>query len=129
MTEKVTIEVIVRSADGSSILDAKEAITAENIAKYRVGKEVIEAASKKLEALGFTVVQAGPVSLTISGDRALFENVFQTTLEVRSKEMMGTKITGAEASYYEATAPIKVPKGLSPWVADVVLPTPPEFFP
>jgi len=129
MTEKVTAEVILRSADGSSILDVKEAITAENIAKYQVGKEVIEEASKKLEELGFEVQQAGPVSLTISGDKAQFESRFQTTLEARSREIMPTKISGAEASYYEATEPIKIPEDLSSLIADVVLPTPPQFFP
>lgn len=129
MTEKVIAEVILRSADGSSILDAEEGITAKNIEKYRVGKEVIEEATKKLEGLGFEVVQTGPVGFTISGDKALFESMFQTTLEARSTEIMPTKIAGVQASYYEATAPIKIPEELSSLVADVALPTPPEFFP
>lgn len=129
MAEQVTAQVILRSADGSSILDAKEAITAENIAKYQVGKEVIDEASKKLEGLGFEVVQAGPVGLTISGDKVLFESVFQTTLEARGTEIMGTKVSGVEASYYKATEPIKVPEDLASLIADVALPTPPELFP
>ncbi len=129
MTAKVTAEVILRSTDGSSILDAKESITAENIEKYRIGKEVMEEATKKLEGLGFEVVQAGPVGVTISGDKALFESVFQTTLEARGAEIMGTKVSGVKASYYEATEPIKIPDELSSLVADVALPTPPEFFP
>jgi subtilase family serine protease len=129
MAEKVTTEVILRSANGSSILDAKEGITAENIEKYKVGREVIEEASKKLEELGFEVLQAGPVGLTISGDRALFESVFQTTLEARSMEIMPTKVSGAGVSYYEAIKPIKIPEDLSPLIADVALPAPPEFFP
>lgn len=129
MTEEVTAQAILRYADGSSILDAKEGITAENIEKHKVGKEVIEEASKKLEELGFMVLQVGPVGLTISGDKALFESAFQTTLEARSTEIMGTKVSGAEAPYYEATEPIKIPEEISSLIADVVLPTPPEFFP
>lgn len=129
MTEQVTAQVILRSADGSSILDKKEEITADDVARYRVGEEIIEQASRKVEELGFKVLQAGPASLTISGDRALFEGVFKTTLEAQTTEIMGTKVEGAEASYHEAIEPIKVPEDLSSLIADVVLPTPPEFFP
>jgi len=129
MTENVIAEVILRSADGSSILDAGEGITAENIEKYRVGREVIDQASEALEGLGFEVVQAGPVSLTISGNKEVFERVFQTALEARGAEMMPTKVSGGTASYYEATEPIKIPEQISPLVADVVLPTPPQFHP
>lgn len=129
MTEQVTAQVILRAPNGSSILTSKGPITAGNVAKYRVEKEVIEEASKKLEKLGFKVSQPGPVSLAVSGDKALFERVFQTILEARSKEIMGTKAHGAEASYYEAKEPIKVPEDLSSLVADVVLAIPPEFFP
>jgi subtilase family serine protease len=129
MTDKVTAQVILRSASGSSILESKEAITAENIAKYRAGNEAIEEVSQKLNRLGFQVVQVGPTSLTISGDKSRFEEVFQTTLQARKREVLGSKIPGAETSYYEATAPVKVPPELSSQVVDVVLPTPPEFFP
>jgi hypothetical protein len=129
MAEKVTAQVILRSAGGLSTVESKEAITAENIAKYRAGKEVIEEVSQKLDRLGFKVVQVGPTSLTISGDKSRFEEVFQTTLQARRKEVLGSKIPGAEASYYEAPAPVKVPPDLSSLVADVVLPTPPEFYP
>lgn len=129
MAEKVTAEVILLSADGSSILGAEEGITAESIEKYRVGKEVMGEATKKLNQLGFEVVQTGPVGFTISGDKALFEGVFQTTLEARGAEIMGTKVSGAETSYYEATEPIRIPEELSSLVADVALPTAPQFFP
>jgi hypothetical protein len=125
---QVMAEVILRSVDGSSILEAEEPITAENVDKYRVEQEVIEEASMELAALGFEVQQVGPVSLTISGDKVVFENVFQTTLEAQDVEM-ATEISGAEASYYEAIAPIKVPEDLSHLIAAVVLSIPPQFFP
>jgi hypothetical protein len=129
MAETVTAQVILRSPAGTSVLDTQEAITAENVAKYRVGKEVIAEATKKLEGLGFQVLQAGPTNLTISGNKALFERIFQTSLEAQSTEVMGTKTSGAEAAYYRATEPIKVPDELSSQVAAVALPTPPKFFP
>lgn len=129
MSDQVTAEVILRSADGSSILDAKEGITAGTIEKYRVGEEVIEEASERLEALGFKVLQRGPVGLTISGNSARFEAVFQSTLEARSTEVMETKAEGGVAEYYEFTQPISIPEDLSSLVADVTLPSPPQFFP
>lgn len=129
MAEQVTAQVILYAADGSSILDSPEPITAQNIAKYRVSPEVIAEASHKLEQLGFKVVQAGPTSLSIASDKALFERVFQTKLEVGGKKAMDTKVSGVEAYYYEATEPVKIPGELRPLVAGVLLPTPPELFP
>lgn len=127
--EVVTAKVILRLADGSSILDAKEGITAKTIARYRVGKELVEETSKKLEGLGFKLLQTDPVSLTISGKKALFERVFQTTLETRRKKVMGTKQEGVEISFYSTKEPFNIPKDLSSRIADVVLPTPPELYP
>jgi len=49
MAQSVIAEVILRKADGSSVLDAQEPITARNIAQYRVGEEVAEKASRKLQ--------------------------------------------------------------------------------
>lgn len=128
MEERVIGEVVLRSADGSSALDLEEPINAENIAKYQVGKELVDEASTKLEALGFRVEQAGVASVTISGERPLFERVFQTTLKIRSKDALETKVEGVEALYYEAAKPIRIPEDLSSLMADVVLPTPPELF-
>ena len=129
MTDQVIAEVILRSADGSSILDATEGITAQTIKKYKVGEEVMKEASRKLEALGFEVLQTGPTGLTISGSKDLFEKVFQTTLEVSTKQVMPSKATAGEHAYYQATKPIQVPADLSSLAAGVTLPTPPEYFP
>jgi hypothetical protein len=129
MTDKVIAEVILRSANGSSILDATEGVTAQTIARYRVGGEVIKEASRKLEALGFEVVQAAPTGLTISGSKDLFEKVFQTTVEVRTKSVMPPEAKAGERAYYQATKPIQVPPDLYSLVAGVTLPTPPEYFP
>src|SRR3712207_3965003 len=66
MAQPVIAEVILRKADGSSVMDAKEAITARNIAEYRVSEGTAEEASQKLRDRGFGVLQVGPTSLTIS---------------------------------------------------------------
>ena len=129
MGTEVISELILRSADGSSILEANEAITAGNIARFRVEAETIDLVSTKLKRLGFKVIQVSPTSLTISGDKGVFEKVFQTTLELQGRERMGLPIRGVEASYYKATKPIQIPEELSSWVTGVAFPTPPEFFP
>jgi hypothetical protein len=128
MAQPVIAEVILRKADGTSIMDAQEAITAGNIAKYRVSEDVAEEASQKLRDSGFEVLQVGPTSLTISGDKGLFEDKFGTALEITSTNVMPSYIEGAEITYYEAKEPMRIPADLSPRVADIVLPSPPELF-
>jgi hypothetical protein len=129
MAQPVIAEVILRKADGTSVMDAQEAITARNIAEYRVSEEVAEEASQKLRDRGFEVLQVGPASLTISGDKGLFEDRFGTALETTSTNVMPSDIEGAESAYYEAKEPIRIPEDLSPLVADIVFPTPPQLFP
>ncbi len=129
MTDKVIAEVILRSANGSSILDATEGITAQTIAKYKIGEEMMKDVSIKLETIGFEVVQTGPVGLTISGSKVLFEKVFQTTLEIRTKPVMPPNIATVESTYYQATKPIQIPADLSALIAGVILPIPAEYFP
>jgi hypothetical protein len=132
MAEQVLAQVILRMPAGSSMLDRQESITSENIAKYRVSQEVIKKASQKLEERGFQVSSTGPEgfpSLTISGDKSLFEEVFQTNLERQTPATRGMQDeVGSRSSYY-AIEPLRIPSDLSSLVADVVLPTPPELFP
>jgi hypothetical protein len=126
MSEKVIAEVVLCRKDGVSILNAEEGITAETVAKYRVEEEVINAASKELKKLGFEVVQTTPFGMTISSDKALFEKVFQTTLEVQHKQEPSI---GVAHVYYRAVQPIQIPANLSSLIPAVTLPTPPEYYP
>jgi len=129
MANSVIAEVILRTAEGLSILDAAGSITAETIAKYEVGEQVIKNASRRLEALGFKIEQTGPVGLTISGSKDLFERVFQTTLEVRTKPVIPPEAAATEHTYYQATKPIQVPMDLASLIAGVTFPVPAEYFP
>ncbi len=124
MTNIVTAEVILRSANGKSILEATEGVTAATIAQYRVSQDVIDEATKQLTALGFTVKTVGPVSLTIVGEPTTFERVFQTKL-LQSVDKSG----GTRPAFYQAQDPIQIPSPLSTLVAGVTLPVPPDFFP
>jgi hypothetical protein len=129
VSEQVIAQAILRAPDGSSILDEGGELTAANIARYRVGEDVIAEASDRLRELGFEVLQQGPVSLTISGDKALFERVLDTDLQRRETKADEPGIAGVQAAYYEATSPMRIPTELASLVADVALTTPPTFYP
>ena len=125
MTQQVTAQVILRTSDGLSILDTNESITSENAEAYRVDDATIQQVHEQLTKYGFQVGQAGPYSISITGDQALFEQVFQTQLEKRNAS---TFELGARA-YYDALNPIQVPEELSSQIAGVTLSRPPELFP
>jgi hypothetical protein len=118
MTNPVVAQVTLRKADGSSILDSSDPITAETLARYRVEKTVVAAAKAKFETLGFTVVGEGPTGFSITGNKADFEQAFQTTLA-----------STAVGQSFTATHPLAIPVDLASLVADVALPMPPTLFP
>jgi hypothetical protein len=105
MSGDVVAEVIVRAPDGTSILDAPEAVTEETIARYRASEESMSQVAVLLEAEGIDVVARGPTGLTISADEETLARVFRS-----------------------ARAPT-VPEELADLVAGVVLPERPELFP
>lgn len=127
--QQVTAQVILRKKTGESILDADVSLTSENIGEYAVEQQVVQEAVARLTALGFTVAQAGPHSLSISSDRALFEQVFGTELALSDEDPGKTAMPTGTGAFYEARKPIAVPADLRSLIAGVVLPTPPELFP
>ncbi len=124
MSDHVVAQVILRSPGGTSVLDADEPITSDNVDAHRVGEEVVESTEKALRDLGFDVVQASEVGLSISGDKGRFEEVFDTTLAVRSE---AADVEPGNRQAYEATEPVQVPEALSEFVDEVTFPVPPEF--
>lgn len=124
MATIVTAEVILRSPDGRSILEAAEGVTVASIEKYRPGKKTIDEACEKLTTLGFEVVQIGVVSITISGERTTFERVFRTKLD---RPVRGAP--GDQRAIYQNRYSIRIPEELQSQVAAVSFPIPPEFHP
>ncbi|WP_103027348.1 hypothetical protein [Salinibacter altiplanensis] len=124
MSDDVVAQVILRSADGSSVSDPDEPITSETVDSHRVESHVIERAKEALRDLGFEVVQASEVGLSISGDKERFEEVFDTTLKARPGS---TDADTSRGQVYEATAPVQIPEELSSLVDDVAFPVSPEF--
>jgi hypothetical protein len=129
MTEDVIARVVLRNPDGSSILDATQPITAETIAKYRVGEEVVQRASVALEKLGFKILEAGPTGLTISGDRALFERIFHTVLQENTSRAPSALAPRAAKPRFAPLQPLRIPDELASVIAAVVMPAPPELMP
>jgi hypothetical protein len=105
MSKDVVAEVIVRAPDGTSILDAAEAVTDETVGRYRPSEEAMSEVTALLEAEGVEVVARGPTGLTVSAEAETIARVFGS-----------------------AQAPT-VPEELATLVAAVVLPEQPELFP
>ncbi|WP_118830476.1 hypothetical protein [Salinibacter ruber] len=124
MSDRVVAQVSLRSAEGSSVLDADEPITSDNVDDYRAGTNAIEGAKEVLRGLGFDVVQASEVGLSISGDKDRFEEVFDTTLKARSES---ADAEPDDRRAYEATEPVQVPDALAAFVDEITFPVPPEF--
>jgi hypothetical protein len=122
MAEDVIAQVVLRSPDGSSILEAPRPITAATIARHRVGAEMIQRASTALEKLGFKVLAPGPTGFTISGSRALFERIFNTVLQENI-----TRPRPAQTPRFAALRPLTIPTELSSLIAAVIMPVPPDL--
>ncbi|MCS3665395.1 hypothetical protein [Salinibacter ruber] len=124
MPDRVVAQVSLQSAEGSSVLDADEPITSDNIDDYRAGTNAIEGAKEALRGLGFDVVQASEVGLSILGDKDRFEEVFDTTLKARSES---ADAEPGDRQAYEAMEPVQVPDALAAFVDEITFPVPPEF--
>ena len=130
MTDKVVVaQVVLRAADGSSILESDEPMTAELVERYKINDDRLRVAREKLSGHGFDVMAAGPFSLSIRGDKRKFEEVFGTRLQERQIEPAQPGATDDLKTFFEPQAPVEVPADLAPFVATVTFPTPPELFP
>ncbi|MFQ6027778.1 MAG: hypothetical protein ACE5Q6_09835 [Dehalococcoidia bacterium] len=115
-------QVVLRSASGASIVQDGLDITAGTVAKYHADSETIEAARIELSNLGFEILQSSPISLTISEDRALFEQTFGTKLQEHTHG--GGTDTSQQKFYFEAVEPIQIPAELANLVEAIIFPVP-----
>lgn len=129
MPDRVTAEILLRTKSGKSVAAAAEAITAENVAEYQVDEETIQSARVKLVAYGFEVGRGGAHSLSVSGDRELFERVFQTRLSSSTSIEAEPGVSVGTGPVYEAEVSPTIPDDLTDFVADVVFPRAPELYP
>lgn len=118
----IQAQVILRAPDGSSLLDTESPPSDEQLERFRPSQEAVEAVTRKLSELGFRVGESGAVGITVAGDKATFERVFETTLSQGENRQTGTPS-------WTAAPPVTISDDLRTWIADVVFPIAPEFMP
>lgn len=95
--------------------------------------EVIPAAKKSTEAamalqrVGFRVLSIGE-SITITGEKKLFEQFFGIKLLKLSKDILPGLPKPTETEFYKPETPPIIPKEFASLIRDVVFPEPPEYF-
>lgn len=117
----VSAEAILKSRTGRSLNSPAAAITSENVEDFTPAPETVAEATGRLRELGFSVAPSG-VTLTLLGEHALFEEVFQVKLTPRKDEE-----TRATTVHPEGEP--RIPDSLRGIVEKVVFPEPPELFP
>lgn len=112
-----TAQLIMKRADGRSILDLRGPITATSPERTAgdLPPERIEVIRRLLQEAGFTVVSSNPNTLSITGSSKAFLDIFglDTTAQGQDTPKRGSKIRD----------------DLRPFVADVFIPPAPEYFP
>jgi hypothetical protein len=85
--DQVTAVVSPR-ARGEPRLESTAPITADTVDRYLSDSNDVRAAEHELRKLGFTIAVAGPISISISGPRRLFEEVFGVRLQRRRTKVL-----------------------------------------
>ena len=95
-------------------------ITSDNIEEFRPSDLAIKDATKHLKQLGFAVSSNG-LTLTIEGERSLFEKVFKVKLTVKKdRDTGGIKVHSEKE--------LSIPAIVSDVIEKVVFVPPPELF-
>ena len=84
-------------------------------------KDHVDAACDELRAMRFTVAETGAATISISGDRTLFEETFG--VELTPEPGRATDMT-----YWQPSRDPEIPKALRPWISSVVFPIEPELY-
>ena len=117
----VSAEVILKSKSGRSMIKNDIPITSKNIEEFRPSQQIIESATKYLERSGFTVTLNG-ITLTIEGERSLYERIFKVRLAVDKSGATGRTNVRSDKE-------LTIPPELSDIAEGVVFVPQPEYFP
>jgi subtilase family serine protease len=127
--DEVIAVVSPRSVGGLSVFNMDAPITQDNVDGFHSTQEDITAASRELRLLGFTVLQEGPSTISISGSRKLYEDVFSTKLRKQKKEVIeGTTMEFFDAPGEPSEQLLEAPEALSDLIEGVALAEPPTLF-
>ncbi len=116
----ISAEVILKAPDGRSLDRAAEPITSANVEQYMPAAETLDRVADALEDMGFDVARS-EITLSLSGDESLFEDIFQTKLECQQDDATGMVAV-------RAIHALVIPAALRNHVEQIVFPEPPEFF-
>jgi hypothetical protein len=116
---RISAEVVLKAKSGKR-LDRAGGITSRTVADYAASPETIARAKEILGRHGFSVDAIGP-TLTISGPKELFEQVFQTQIRT-------TTDPHTQAKTVASHEPVTIPEMLKGVIENIIFPEPPEFF-
>ena len=117
----VSAEAVLKSKSGRSLANETGAITSDNIEEFLPTPETVTKATEYFQSLGFTVPVSG-VTLTLVGQPALFEEVFQIKLFLFKNPTTGSLIARSKEQ------PV-IPDAIKPFVETIVFPEPPQLHP
>ena len=123
MSEPVPAQVLLRDPHKRSLIGSDEPVTSENVDEYTADSAVAQHVRDALQGLGFEVTGFGPGTLSVTGDKDLWEAVFGVRLRLREQ---AAKFA---APSYESPVPARIPPALADWIAGIAFPKPPELFP
>jgi len=78
---KIYAEAVVRSGSGESLLDCPYPVTSENVSRFGVSSDRLQAAAQRLREAGFDVLDIGKLSITIAAAPEVYQRSLSTTLE------------------------------------------------
>jgi hypothetical protein len=93
----------LKSVSGKSVLEAGARITLANVKNFLPTKKTIKEAIKQLMELGFRIDFATDTHIIISGDRKLFEEVFQVKLIEKTAPLFDPAEKAPKQPYYAPT--------------------------
>nr|WP_298170940.1 S8 family serine peptidase [uncultured Pseudomonas sp.] len=125
-SELVTAVVSPRSLGGVSLFDASEQDIARHADNFCSAPEDIRDSVKELQRLGFTIHSTSDATVSISGEKQLFEDVFSKKL----KKGKVAQAVGPESEFYATAdqALLQAPGDLADLIEGVALAQPPTFF-
>ena len=115
--EIISAEVILKSISGRSLTDDVP-ITSKNIKEFQPSQETINETSQIISKFGFRVMPSN-ITITIVGSKSLFEEVFDTNLEIDA--------TTKEVYVKKSDRDLTIPSSLRNLVEKVVFIPPPEY--
>jgi subtilisin family serine protease len=123
---------VVSPRGPQNLFEASEAITAENVHRYRSDPTDIAAAREELTKLGFRVVQEGSTTISIAGSPKRFKEAFGVPLK-KDAQPLSQRAPDHTREFFvpDVSDPeqhlLQAPEPLTPLIEGVAMARPPEI--